>query len=176
MRLISLRIEGAWLLDIERHTDDRGFFGRTFCAEEYRRNGLDPSIAQCNVSFNARRGTVRGMHYQAAPHEEAKTVTCVRGAIHDVIVDLRAGSSTYRQWVAIELRAEDHRALYVPKGLAHGFQTLEDKTIVDYRMSVPYRAELARGVRWDDPSLGIHWPLPISVISPRDIAYPSLEN
>jgi dTDP-4-dehydrorhamnose 3,5-epimerase len=159
------------LIEFERIEDERGFFARSFCQEEFRRYGLDPAIAQSNVSWNRRRGTLRGLHYQATPHEEAKVVRCTRGAIWDVIVDLRDGSPTRFKWFSVELTALNHWALYVPKGFAHGFQTLDDDTEVLYQMSESYRAELARGVRWDDPKLTIDWPLPDPILSERDRGY-----
>jgi len=162
---------GAHVIELERLEDERGFFARSFCQDEFRRHGLDPAVAQCNVSWNRRRGTLRGLHYQAAPHEEAKVVRCTRGAIWDVIVDIRDGSATRHKWFSVELSADDRRALYVPKGFAHGFQTLADDSEVLYQMSEPYHAELARGLRWDDPKLGIRWPLPDPVLSARDRGY-----
>jgi dTDP-4-dehydrorhamnose 3,5-epimerase len=159
------------LVELERMEDERGFFARSFCQEEFRRHGLDPAVAQCNVSWNRSRGTLRGLHYQAAPHEEAKVVRCTRGAMWDVIVDLRDGSPTRFKWFGAELTAQNHRALYVPKGFAHGFQTLADDTEVLYQMSESYHADLARGVRWDDPKLAIRWPLPDPILSERDRGY-----
>lgn len=159
------------LIEIERVEDERGFFARSFCQEEFRRHGLDPVIAQCNVSWNRRRGTLRGLHYQAAPHEEAKVVRCARGAIWDVIVDLREKSPTRFKWFGVELTGQSHRALYVPKGFAHGFQALADDTEVLYQMSESYQADLARGVRWDDPKLAVQWPLPDPILSERDRGY-----
>jgi dTDP-4-dehydrorhamnose 3,5-epimerase len=170
----AMPLAGAFVVDPERIEDERGFFARTWCAREFEKHGLDPRLAQCNVSFNRRRGTLRGMHYQAEPHAEAKLVRCTRGAIHDVIVDLRPGSTTCRRWVAVELTAENRRMLYIPEGFAHGFQTLEDETEVFYQMSVPFHPAAARGVRHDDPALGIAWPLDVGVISQKDRGYPLL--
>jgi dTDP-4-dehydrorhamnose 3,5-epimerase len=164
-------LAGAMLIEIERVEDDRGFFARSFCQEEFRRHGLDPQIVQCNVSWNRRRGTLRGLHYQAAPREEAKVVRCARGAIWDVIVDLRETSPTRFQWFGVELTGQSHRALYVPRGFAHGFQALADDTEVLYQMSEPYQPDLARGVRWDDPKLAVQWPLPDPILSERDRGY-----
>jgi dTDP-4-dehydrorhamnose 3,5-epimerase len=167
-------LAGAYLVELERLADDRGFFARSFCQNEFKAKGLDPCLAQCNVSFNARRGTLRGLHYQDKPHEEAKLVRCTRGAIWDVIVDLRQDSPTRLRWHAAELSAENRAAFYVPKGFAHGFQTLADDTEVLYQMSEFYQPELARGVRWDDPKLAIAWPIPDPVLSPRDRTYAPL--
>ncbi|CAN5828738.1 MAG: dTDP-4-dehydrorhamnose 3,5-epimerase [Gemmatimonadetes bacterium] len=165
------RLPGAYVIEPERIEDERGFFARSWCEREFRAHGLNPRLVQCNLSFNRYRGTLRGMHYQAAPHPEAKLVRCTMGRIHDVIVDLRPESPTFREWVAVELSAGNRRMLYVPEGFAHGFQTLEDESEVFYQMSQYYHAELARGVRWDDPAFGIAWPLPVQALSARDSAY-----
>jgi dTDP-4-dehydrorhamnose 3,5-epimerase len=167
-------LAGAWIVDPAPIEDERGFFARSFCQEEFRAHGLDPVIAQCNVSFNRRRGTLRGLHFQAPPHEEAKLVRCTRGAIWDVVVDLRADSSTRHRWFAAELNAENRRALYVPRGFAHGFQTLADDSEVLYQMSEFYHSESARGLRWDDPVIAIKWPIAHPVVSERDRSYPLL--
>lgn len=172
MRFRELEIPGAFVIDLERREDDRGFFARTFCRREFEEHGLEPAVAQCNLSSNRRRGTLRGMHYQAPPGEEAKLVRCIRGAIHDVVVDARPGSPTLGRHAALRLDAENRRALYVPPGLAHGFQTLEDDTELLYQMSAFYAPELARGFRHDDPEVGIDWPLPVTVISDRDRTLP----
>jgi dTDP-4-dehydrorhamnose 3,5-epimerase len=156
----------------EPHEDQRGFFARTWCAHEFEAHGLDPRLVQCSVSFNKRKGTLRGMHYQAAPHAEAKLVRCTRGAIHDVVIDLRPHAPTYKQHVAVRLTAENRHALYVPQGLAHGFQTLVDDTEVFYQMSAFHAPAHARGVRWDDPSFGIVWPDDDRVMSEQDRTYP----
>lgn len=174
MKFAPTPLAGAQVIELERMEDERGFFARSFCEEEFRRHGLDPAVAQCNVSWNRRRGTLRGLHFQAAPHEEAKVVRCTRGAMWDVIVDLRESSATRLEWFAAELTADNRRALYVPKGFAHGFQTLADDTEVLYQMSESYRADLGRGVRWNDPRLGIRWPLPDPILSARDQGYPLL--
>jgi dTDP-4-dehydrorhamnose 3,5-epimerase len=164
-------IAGAFTIDVERHEDDRGFFARTFCEDELRALGLESRVAQCNVSWNRSRGTLRGLHYQAAPHEETKIVRCTRGAIWDVVVDLRAGSPTQLQWTAVELSAENRRSLYIAAGLAHGFLTETDDAEVLYMMGTAYVAGAARGVAWDDPAFGIRWPLEPVVISDRDRSY-----
>lgn len=168
----ELNLPGAFVLEPERIEDERGFFARAFCREELAAHGLDPTVAQCSLSFNRRRGTLRGMHYQAAPAEEAKLVRCVRGAIHDVIIDVRPASPTLGRHAAARLDADNRLALYVPPGFAHGFQTLEDDTELYYQMSAAYAPEHARGFRHDDPELGIAWPLPVSVISERDRTLP----
>lgn len=176
MKFTPVSIEGAFIVELEPLGDDRGFFARSFCQEEFKRQGIDPLVAQCNISFNQHRGTLRGLHYQVKPHEEAKLVRCTQGAIWDVIVDLRENSPTRYRWFAVELTAENRRALYVPRGLAHGFQTLADNSEVFYQMSEFYHPESARGVRWDDPVIGITWPLDNPVLSPRDKSYPLLER
>jgi dTDP-4-dehydrorhamnose 3,5-epimerase len=165
-------LSGVQVIDIERKEDERGFFGRTWCAQEFADHGLNPALVQCSLSFNRKRGTLRGMHYQARPHEEAKLIRCSMGAIHDVIIDLRPGSATYKKWLGVELTAESRRMLYVPEGFAHGFITLVDATEVIYHMSTLFHADSARGVRWDDPAFGIRWPMPPAVIAPRDQQYP----
>jgi dTDP-4-dehydrorhamnose 3,5-epimerase len=166
-------IPGAFVVEPERIEDERGFFARTWCEREFREHGLDPRLAQCSVSFNRRAGTLRGMHYQAAPHGEAKLVRCTMGAIYDVVVDLRPDSPAFRRWTAVELSARNRRMLYIPEGLAHGFQTLEPDTEVFYQISEFYHPGSARGVRWNDPAFGIEWPEAAErVMSERDAAYP----
>jgi dTDP-4-dehydrorhamnose 3,5-epimerase len=168
---VETPLPGAYALELERSEDERGWFARTFAAEEFEARGLNSRIVHCNASFNARAGTLRGMHYQEAPHAECKVVRCTRGAVHDVIVDLRPDSLTYLGWHAAELSAENGRALYVPEGFAHGFQTLVDASEVAYLMSHHYVASHARGVRWDDPAFGIEWPPAERTISERDQSY-----
>ena len=165
-------LPGAWVVEPERLEDERGFFARSWCEREFGQRGLATRLVQCNVSFNKRRGTLRGMHYQAAPHQEAKLIRCTRGAIHDVIIDLRSDSPTFRRHVAVVLDADSRRMLYVPEGMAHGFQTLEDDTEVFYQMSEFYAPDHARGVRWDDRAFGIRWPEAERTISARDRSYP----
>ncbi|MDP3759923.1 MAG: dTDP-4-dehydrorhamnose 3,5-epimerase [Ramlibacter sp.] len=172
MIFTALPLQGAFTVELDKCEDERGFFARSWCEEEFRAQGLDPVIAQCNVAFNRRRGTLRGMHYSAAPFEEAKLVRCTAGALYDVIIDLRPGSPTYKQHVGELLTAENHRALYVPKGFAHGFQTLHDNTEVFYQMSRSYSPDHARGVRFDDPAFGIEWKTVVTVILDRDRNYP----
>ena len=165
-------MKGAFIIEPEKMEDERGFFARTWDQKEFGAHGLNPRLVQCNTSFNKRAGTLRGMHYQAAPHEEAKLVRCTRGAIYDVIVDLRASSPTFKQWTAVELTAYNRLMLYVPEGFAHGFQTLEDETEVFYQMSEFYHPESARGVRWNDPAFGIEWPVAEKcIISERDNSF-----
>jgi dTDP-4-dehydrorhamnose 3,5-epimerase len=161
-------LAGAWVLEPERFEDERGFFARTYCRREFEAHGLDPSIAQCSVSFNHRRGTLRGLHFQIAPHEESKLVRVTRGAVWDVIVDVRPGSPTFKRHFRIILSAEARNELYIPKGMAHGFQTLEDETEVFYQISEFYAPDSARGYRWDDPAFAIPWPEPVTVISEKD--------
>jgi dTDP-4-dehydrorhamnose 3,5-epimerase len=163
-------IGGAFVIEPEPVVDERGFFARTFCQDEFRRHGLDPCVAQCGISFSERRGTLRGMHLQAPPHAEAKLVRCTRGAIHDVILDLRRGSPTFGEWWAVEMAPAAGPLLYVPEGVAHGFQTLEPETEVTYQMSRAHAPEAATGVRWDDPAFGIEWPLEVTSISAVDRA------
>ena len=165
-------LKGAFVIEPEPLADARGFFARTWCQREAEQHGLNPRLVQCSVSFNRRRGTLRGLHYQAAPHEEAKLVRCTAGALHDVIVDLRRDSPTFRGHFAAVLSAKNRRMLYVPEGFAHGFQTLEDGTEIFYQMSEFYSPESARGVRWDDPAFGIVWPDADRIINDRDRAYP----
>ncbi len=171
MKFLPTPLAGAYVVELERIEDERGFLARSFCQNEFRRHGLTPAIAQCNVSWNHKRGTLRGLHYQAAPHEEAKVVRCTRGAVWDVIVDLREGSLTRLRWHAQELNGDNRLAFYVPEGFAHGFQTLADDSEVLYQMSESYHPGLARGLRWDDPRLGIEWPLPDPILSARDRSY-----
>jgi len=165
-------LDGVWQIDLERHTDPRGHFARSFCAEEFAAHRLPSSFVQCSVSFNARRGTLRGLHWQAEPHPEAKLVRCTSGAIFDVAVDLRPDSPTLHRWVGIELTARNGRALYIPPGFAHGFQCLTDDSEVFYQMTEAYHGDLGRGARWDDPAFGIVWPLPDPILSERDLVHP----
>jgi dTDP-4-dehydrorhamnose 3,5-epimerase len=175
MIFTPLGLRGAYLVDLEPRQDERGFFARTWSRSEFEEHGLNPRIEQCSVSLNHRRGTLRGMHYQMAPHEEGKLVRCIAGAIHDVIIDLRPSSATFARWEAVELTAANRRMLYVPEGFAHGFLTLAKDTEVFYQMSEAYHPESAGGVRWDDPAFAIIWPEPVLVISDRDASYPDYE-
>jgi dTDP-4-dehydrorhamnose 3,5-epimerase len=169
-------IEGVWTVAPERAEDSRGFFARTWCAQEFGVRGLADHWAQCSLSFNTRRGTLRGLHYQRAPHAEAKLVRCTAGTLYDVVLDLRPESSTYLKHVAVELSASSRLMMYVPEGCAHGFQTLQDDTEVFYQISASYSPEHAAGVRWDDPAFGISWPYLDPIMSDRDRAYPDFRR
>jgi dTDP-4-dehydrorhamnose 3,5-epimerase len=171
MRFTELAAPGVFVVEQERHADSRGFFARTFCRDEFAAHGLAGDFVQCNTSFNERRGTLRGMHLQRPPHEEIKLVRCTRGAILDVVVDLRPEAPTFRQWVAVELTEDNGRALYIPAGCAHGFQTLADGSEVFYQMAERYHPAAAAGVRWDDPAFGIDWPILPPILSDRDASY-----
>jgi dTDP-4-dehydrorhamnose 3,5-epimerase len=172
VKFVPLGIPGAFLLELEPAADDRGFFARTFCAREFAAAGLEGRLAQTSLSWNPRRGTLRGLHFQAAPHAEAKVVRCVRGTIYDLLVDLRPESHIYRQHLAVELSADRRNAVYIPPGVAHGFLTLTADCEVHYAMSEFYEPAAARGVRWNDPAFGIVLPEPVQVISERDAGYP----
>ena len=171
MRYTETTLPGVFLVDLERHEDERGFFARLWCSQELTQRGLNAHLAQCSISNNRKKGTLRGMHYQAEPHPEAKLVQCIRGTIYDVALDLRPDSPTIGKWFAAELSADNRRMLFLPEGCAHGFQTLTDDCDVLYFISTPFHADLSRGVRWDDPAYGIRWPLPVSAISERDQSY-----
>lgn len=164
-------ISGVCEIAIQAHADERGFFARTWCTREFEDNGLNPSLVQCSISFNAHRGTLRGMHYQMEPHPEAKLVRCTRGAVYDVALDLRPNSATFGHWAAAVLTAEKRNMLYVPEGCAHGFLTLEDNSEVLYQMTEFYHPDLGRGLRWDDPAFAIEWPFAPVVLSERDRTY-----
>jgi dTDP-4-dehydrorhamnose 3,5-epimerase len=172
MRFRETPLSGVWVIELDPLGDQRGWFARTFDAHEFDARGLNPAIVQCNVSFNARQGTLRGMHYQAEPHGESKLVRCTHGAIFDVALDLRAGSPTFSRWHGVELSSENRLAFYIPAGLAHGFQTLTDDCEVAYQMGHRHVPEAARGVRFDDPAFAIQWPAPPTVISEKDRSYP----
>jgi len=168
-------LNGAYIIEPERLEDERGFFARTWCQREFKAHGLSADLAQCNISFNRRKGTLRGMHYQSAPHAETRLVRCTSGIVYDVIVDLRPQSTTFKRWFSIELTAENHRMLYLPEGLAHGFITLRDDTEVFYQMSEFYAPEFASGVRWNDPAFGIEWPEKVQVMAEHDRRYPDFQ-
>lgn len=172
MRFVELPLPGAFRVELERHADDRGYFARTYCAREFAAAGLEPAVVQASISWNARRGTLRGMHWQAPPHAEAKLVRCAQGRVHDVVVDLRPGSPTYLRHVALELSAAEGNALYIPPGLAHGFLTLVDGCQVHYQMSTVHAPEAARGARWNDPAFAIEWPAAVEILSDRDRTWP----
>jgi len=165
-------LPGAYVADMERREDDRGFFSRSWCRREFEAHGLNPNLAQCNVSFNTKKGTLRGMHFQAKPYEEAKLVRCTMGSVYDVIVDLRQDSLSFRKHMGVILTSDNRKMLYVPEGFAHGFLTLEDNTEIHYQMSEFYTPEYARGFRWNDPAFGIEWPSEVIIISDRDRNYP----
>jgi dTDP-4-dehydrorhamnose 3,5-epimerase len=171
VNFIDTPLAGACVVEPQPITDERGFFARSSCAGEFESRGMNFRVAQCSISFNRSRGTLRGMHYQDEPHEEVKLVRCTAGAIYDVIVDLRRDSPTYCKWFAVELTAANRKQLYVPEGFAHGFQTLEDDSEVFYQISQMHHPESARGVRWDDPLFGIDWPVANPTLSPRDAAF-----
>ena len=164
-------ISGVYIIELEKKYDERGFFARTWCKNEFKEQGLESELAQCNLSYNKKCGTLRGMHYQITPYGETKLVSCISGAIYDVIIDLRKDSPTYEKWYSVELTAENGLMLYIPKGIAHGFQTLKDKTSVFYQMSEFYHPESARGIRWDDVKFNIKWPIAEKIISEKDQSY-----
>jgi dTDP-4-dehydrorhamnose 3,5-epimerase len=172
MKFIKIPLEGAYLVEIDPHVDERGFFARTWCRDEALSHALNPNVVQCSISMNNKRGTLRGLHYQDEPFPETKWVRCNAGAIYDVIVDLRPASPTHTRWFGAELTADNHKMLYVPEGFAHGFQTLTDTAEVAYQISELYRPEYARGVRYNDPRFGIKWPISDPVISARDLSFP----
>jgi dTDP-4-dehydrorhamnose 3,5-epimerase len=172
MVFTETRLPGAFIVVPQRLEDERGFFALSWAQGEFRARGLNWSIVECNISFNKRKGVLRGMHYQAAPYEQAKLVRCTRGSIYDVILDLRPESSTFKQWVAVELTADNRQMLYIPEGFAHGFQTLEHDTEVFYQMSQIYAPHSAQGVRWDDPAFDIQWPADVRIMNDRDRQYP----
>jgi dTDP-4-dehydrorhamnose 3,5-epimerase len=172
VRIRETELGGLFVLDLDQRSDERGYFARTFCAQEFATAGLPTHFVQCNVSVNHRKGTLRGMHFQRAPSPEGKLVTCTRGRIYDVVVDIRRDSPSFRKWAGFELSEKNKTLLYIPPGFAHGFQTLEDETDVFYQMTEFYRPELADGVRWDDPAFAISWPLPVSTISEKDRSLP----
>lgn len=185
------QLKGAYIIELEPIQDERGFFARSFCKKEFKLRGISMNIAQCNISYNKKKGTLRGMHYQRAPHEEAKIVSCMKGSIYDVIIDIRPDSSTYCRWIAVELQAENreqrtesredlayrlpltapYKMLYIPKGFAHGFLTLEDNTEVFYHMSEFYSPGYGRGIRWNDPFFAIQWPEEAKAMSAQDRNY-----
>jgi len=172
MKWTNIALPGAYVVELEPVYDDRGFFARTWCSEEFKSRGLVVDLVQCSISYNTRRGTLRGMHYQEEPYAEVKLVRCTAGALYDVILDLRPSSPTYGKWHAMELNATNRKMVYVPKGFAHGFQSLTDHSEVLYCISESYRAESAKGVRWDDSAFKIEWPIPEKIISERDQRFP----
>ncbi len=176
MLFTETKLKGAYIIDVKRLEDERGFFGRSYCLREFEALGLNTNAVQANVSYNKKKATLRGMHMQLAPHEETKLVRCTRGAIYDVIVDLRPESSTFKQWIGVELTADSYRMLYVPEGFAHGFITLEDNTDVTYQVTQFYTPGAERGYRWDDPAFNIKWPIEPVIISEKDRAHAPFET
>ena len=176
MKFRETELQGAYLIELTRLEDDRGFFGRSFCGREFKKRNLEHRVAQCNISYNNKRGTVRGMHYQSGQHAEAKLVRCTRGSISDIIIDIRKNSATFMQWQSFELSEETRNALYIPEGFAHGFQTLVDNTEVFYQMFDFYEPGYAEGIRWNDPAFDISWPLPITEISEKDENYSDFDK
>ena len=165
------KLAGAFIIKLEKLEDERGFFARAWCQKEFDDMGINSRIVQANLSYNEKKGTLRGMHYQVSPYQEAKLVRCFRGAIYDVIVDLRSDSPTYKEWIGVELSAQNRQVLFVPEGFAHGFQTLENQTEVFYQVSEFYTPGAEKGARYNDPAIGIEWPLPVSVISEKDAGW-----
>ena len=173
MIFTPLELDGAYVVDLDKREDERGFFARAWCEAEFEEHGLNPRLVQCNLSFNKHKGTLRGMHLQDEPHAEAKLIRCTRGAVFDVIIDLRPESSTYTRWLGVELTADNRRMVYVPEGFAHGYQTLVDDTETFYQVSEAYAPGAERGVRWDDPAFGIEWPeAEKRIISQKDRSWP----
>jgi len=176
MEFHSTKLRDAYLVQLEPARDNRGFFARTFCVEEFAARGLETNYPQHSISFSTRKGTLRGMHYQRDQHSEAKLVRCTQGAILDVIIDIRPDSSTFRRWQAFELSSVNGHQLYIPKGFAHGFQTLSNDVEVTYLISAPYKPEAAHGIRYDDPAFGISWPLPVTELSEKDLQWPDFSE
>ncbi len=172
MIFIETELKGAFVIELKRLEDERGFFARAWDCQEFQARGLNPRLVQANISFNKKKGTLRGMHYQIPPYEEAKLVRCTRGAIYDAIIDLRPHSPSFKQWLGVELTADNHRMLYIPEGCAHGYLTLEDDTEISYQVSEFYAPEFGQGVRWNDPTFGISWPTDVQIILERDQQYP----
>jgi dTDP-4-dehydrorhamnose 3,5-epimerase len=170
------KLQGAFVMEPERFEDERGFFAHGWSPAELAAHGLEAPLVESAISFNKKKGTLRGMHYQESPHGQIKIVRCTMGAIYDVIIDLRLGSPTFKQWIGVELAASNRLMLYIPKDFAHGFQTLEDETELTYHMSHPYAPQSARGIRWDDSAFNISWPQPVSVMAERDRCYPDLAS
>jgi dTDP-4-dehydrorhamnose 3,5-epimerase len=172
MKFVPIPLGGAYVIELERNVDGRGFFARSWSAEEFEARGLTSNLAQCSISFNTRKGTLRGLHYQIEPYPETKLVRCSAGAVFDVLVDLRRESPTHRKWFGVELNAENRKMVYIPKGFAHGFQTLVDNTEIFYQISESYRVEASRGARWNDPAFAIDWPIANPILSERDRTFP----
>ena len=176
MLFAETKLKGAFLLELEKREDSRGFFARTFCQREFTAHGMNPNVVQCNIAYNKKKGTLRGMHFQNAPFQEAKFIRCTKGAIYDVILDLRPGSPTFKQWTSAELNEDNHKMLYVPEGFAHGYQTLTEVSEIIYQVSQFYAPESAAGVRHNDPAFAIKWPLEVSMISDLDKNWPDFRG
>ena len=176
MIYIRTKLQGAYIIDIEPHNDERGFFARSWCSSEFAQRGLSTTLSQCNISFNKKRGTLRGMHYQSHPYAEEKLVRCTKGAIYDVIVDLNKQSPTFLQWLSVELTEDNYRMLYVPKIFAHGFQALSDNSEVFYQISTPFKPDHSTGFIWNDPLIDIQWPIENPIISQRDSNFDKLSS
>lgn len=172
MLFTETKLKGAFILEIKKIEDERGFFGRTWCQKEMEEHGLNPRVVQANMSYNKRKGTLRGMHFQVSPYEETKLIRCTKGAIYDVIIDLRPDSPTYKQWIGVELTEQNYKMLYVPERFAHGFLTLEDHTEVSYQVTQFYTPGSESGIRWNDPAFGIEWPVPVKLVSGKDSVHP----
>lgn len=172
MKFTETGLPGVFVIDVEPFSDERGFLAVGFSRDEFARHGLDPNVVQCNITYNLKKGTLRGMHYQVKPHEQPKLVRCVRGAIFDVAIDLRSGSPAFKKWVGYDLTADNRRMLYIPAGFAHGFATLADDTEVIYQMAEIYDPAAARGVRWNDPAFAVKWPVEVGIVNERDAGYP----
>lgn len=168
MIFTKTKLKRVFIVEPEKLADERGFFARTWCKREFETHGLNPNLVQCNISFNKKKGTIRGMHYQCAPYEEAKLVRCTKGKIYDVIIDIRPDSPTFKKWISLELSADNHKSVYIPEGFAHGFQSLKENTEVFYQMSEFYYPEFARGIRWNDPEFNVIWPYEDISISDKD--------
>ena len=171
MKFKALKLPGVYLIELDKNEDERGFFARTFCEREFLKAGIHTHFVQCNVSYNSRKGTLRGMHFQKAPHEEVKVVSCMRGRIYDVVLDIREGSETYGEWISEILSGENNHMLYIPAGMAHGFQTLDDDTLVYYQMGDFFVPNLGAGIRYDDPRFNIKWPVDKIIISEKDSSW-----
>ena len=176
MQFTPTDLAGAWIVDLKEIRDHRGFFARSWCEKEFREHGLNPAVSQRNIAYNHKRGTLRGMHFQVAPDLEAKLLSVTRGAVYDVIVDLRPDSATFCRWIGVELSADNRRMLYAPAGFAHGYQTLADETEFQYLATAPFAPQSARGVRFDDPAFGIAWPVPVAAMSDADRNWPALDK
>lgn len=169
-------LKGAFIIEVEKINDERGFFARTWDKEKFEKHNLNSNIVQCSISINKKKGTIRGMHYQVKPYEESKIVRCTKGKIFDVIIDLRKKSSTFKKWISVEISENNHKMIYIPKGFAHGFQTLEDNTEIFYQISEFYNKDASSGIKCNDPELSIKWPLEITMVSEKDKNFPYLEN